>query len=140
MTSALISRFTATSSIGRGLEQTKTALSERQCGLRRRAFQNININTWVGEVDAVDDEEISPDLKSFNCRNNRLAQMALRQDGFEEAVEAAIEKWGRKRIGVYMGTSTAGILQTELAFQHRDPVSGSLPADFVYASPTAPTL
>lgn len=138
MTSALITRFTATSSIGRGLEQTKTALSERRCGLRRRAFQNININTWVGEVDAVDDEEISPDLRSFNCRNNRLAQMALRQDGFEEAVEVAIEKWGRKRIGVYMGTSTAGILQTELAFQHRDPVSGSLPADFIYACTHSP--
>jgi len=34
---------------------------------------------------------------------------------------------------VLIGTSTAGILQTELAYRRRDPVTGSLPADFNYA-------
>jgi 3-oxoacyl-[acyl-carrier-protein] synthase-1 len=36
-------------------------------------------------------------------------------------------------VGVFIGTSTAGILQTELAYRRRDPASGALPADFDYA-------
>jgi len=33
-----------------------------------------------------------------------------------------------------MGTSTAGILQTELAYRNRDPVTGALPASFEYST------
>jgi len=47
-------------------------------------------------------------------------------------VRAAIAKYGAQRIGVFLGTSTSGILQTELAYRHRDPVTGALPADFIY--------
>ena len=138
MPPVLVSRFTATSCIGRGLDQTLAALLDRQSGLKQCAFQGIDINTWVGEVDAVDDEEMEPDLQDFNCRNNRLAQLALRQDGFAEAVDTAASRWGRRRIGVFLGTSTAGILQTEWAFRRRDPISGHLPADFVYAATHSP--
>jgi 3-oxoacyl-[acyl-carrier-protein] synthase-1 len=133
-----VSRFTATSCIGRGLDPTLAALLQRRSGLQRCAFQDIDIDTWVGEVDAVDDEEMEPELRDFNCRNNRLAQLALRQDGFADAVDAAARRWGRGRIGVFLGTSTAGILQTEWAFRHRDPISGHLPADFVYAATHSP--
>lgn len=138
MPPVFVSRFTATSCIGRGQDQTLSALLERQSGLKQCAFQDIDINTWVGEVDAVDDEVIEPELREFNCRNNRLAQLALRQDGFAEAVDTAARRWGRGRIGVFLGTSTAGILQTEWAFRHRDPISGRLPADFVYAATHIP--
>jgi 3-oxoacyl-[acyl-carrier-protein] synthase-1 len=138
MPPVLVSRFTATSCIGRGLDQTLAALLDRQSGLKQCAFQDIDINTWVGEVDAVDDEEMEPELREFNCRNNRLAQLALRQDGFAEAVDTAASRWGRRRIGVFLGTSTAGILQTEWAFRRRDPISGHLPADFVYAATHSP--
>ena len=138
MPPVLVSRFTATSCIGRGLDQTLAALLDRQSGLKQCAFQGIDINTWVGEVDAVDDEEMEPELREFNCRNNRLAQLALRQDGFAEAVDTAASRWGRRRIGVFLGTSTAGILQTEWAFRRRDPISGHLPADFVYAATHSP--
>jgi 3-oxoacyl-[acyl-carrier-protein] synthase-1 len=37
-------------------------------------------------------------------------------------------------VGVFLGTSTAGILQTELAYRERDPASGALPANFQYSS------
>ena len=33
-----------------------------------------------------------------------------------------------------MGTSTAGILQTELAYRNRDLVTGALPASFEYST------
>lgn len=58
--------------------------------------------------------------------------MGLMQDGFSDAVAAAAEKYGAQRVGVFIGTSTSGILQTELAYRRLDPVSGAFPADFVY--------
>ncbi len=130
----LVSRFTATSCIGRGLDQTLAALLQRQSGLKPCAFPDVEIDTWVGEVEAVDAEEIPQELRNFRCRNNRLAQLALRQDGFAGAVETAARRWGRGRVGIFLGTSTAGILQTEQAFRNRDPASGRLPADFDYAA------
>ena len=48
----------------------------------------------------------------FDCRNNRLAALALRQDGFMETVAEARERLGAARIGVFAGTSTSGLLQT----------------------------
>jgi 3-oxoacyl-[acyl-carrier-protein] synthase-1 len=80
-------------------------------------------------VDAV---TLPAQLAAFDCRNNRLAQLGLMQDGFADAVHAAIKKYGAQRIGVFLGTSTSGILQTELAYRQRDPDSGALPADFNY--------
>jgi 3-oxoacyl-[acyl-carrier-protein] synthase-1 len=56
--------------------------------------------------------------------------MGLETDGFAERVREAIARYGRTRVGVFLGTSTAGILQTELAYRRRDPVSGALPDDF----------
>ena len=41
-------------------------------------------------------------------------------------------RWGRRRVGVFLGTSTSGILETELAYRRRDPGTGALPADFDY--------
>jgi len=73
-------------------------------------------------------------LANFDCRNNRLALLGLAQDGFAGAVRAASEKYGAQRIGVFLGTSTSGILETELAYRRRDPTSGALPADFKYGS------
>src|SRR6202022_3789493 len=42
--------------------------------------------------------------------------------------------WNRQRNGVFMGTSTAGILQTELAYRERDRVTGALPPSFEYGT------
>jgi 3-oxoacyl-[acyl-carrier-protein] synthase-1 len=48
-------------------------------------------------------------------------------------VAQARERYGAARIGVFMGTSTSGILETELAYQRREPATGALPAGFRYA-------
>jgi 3-oxoacyl-[acyl-carrier-protein] synthase-1 len=127
-----LSHFTATSSIGRGLDQTLAALRQRRSGLAPCAFDTVDLATFVGEVAGVDAVQLPAHLAEFDCRNNRLALLGLMQDGFDGAVRAAIAKYGAQRIGVFLGTSTAGILQTELAYRRRDPVTGALPADFIY--------
>ena len=130
----LLSQFTATSCIGRGLTPTLASLRERRSGLRPCDFEGAERDTWTGSVAGVDDEVLRADLRDYDCRNNRLAQIGLRQDHFERAVAQAMARVGRRRMGVFLGTSTSGIGQTELAYRRRDPVTGALPADFHYAS------
>lgn len=134
MNSLWLSHFTATSSIGRGLDQTLGALLQRRAGLAPCAFDTVDLATFVGEVAGVDAVQLPAHLADFDCRNNRLALLGLMQDSFFEAVRAAIVKYGAQRIGVFLGTSTAGILQTELAYRRRDPASGALPAEFIYGT------
>ncbi len=134
----LLSHFTATSCLGRGVDATLDALRGQRGGLAPCRFERADLDTWTGAVDGVDAQSVRADLCDFECRNNRLAQIGLTQDGFAEHVEAAKARHGAARIGVFMGTSTAGILETELAYQHRDPQTGALPADFHYAQTHSP--
>jgi 3-oxoacyl-[acyl-carrier-protein] synthase-1 len=130
----LLKNFTVTSCIGKGASATLESLLEQRSGLKNCAFETVDIDTHIGEVAGVDDARLPENLRKFDCRNNRLAELALQQDGFFEAVQQAASRIGRRRIGVFLGTSTAGILQTELAYRERDPVSGALPSSFEYAS------
>jgi 3-oxoacyl-[acyl-carrier-protein] synthase-1 len=130
----LLKTYTATSCIGKGTAATLRSLLERRSGLSLCNFETVDIDTHIGEVAGVDDVRLPEELRKFECRNNRLAELALHQDGFFDAVQRAAEHWGRRRVGVFLGTSTAGILQTELAYRDRDPVSGALPANFEYGS------
>lgn len=128
-----LTHVTATSCLGRGLEATRAALEARASGLARRPFESAALDTCIGEVRGVDEAPLPAPLAAWDCRNNRLAELALAQDGFAGAVQAAASRLGAARIGVFLGTSTSGILQTELAYRRRDPVTGALPADFDYA-------
>ncbi|HEV7613193.1 MAG TPA: beta-ketoacyl-[acyl-carrier-protein] synthase family protein [Steroidobacteraceae bacterium] len=129
-----VHNFTATSCIGKGLTATFESLINQRSGLKSCEFETVDIKTHIGEVDGVDAIRLPENLRNFDCRNNRLAELALRQDEFFEAIEHAAERWGRRRVGVFLGTSTAGILQTELAYRERDPISGALPSSFDYGS------
>jgi len=130
----LLAQFTATSCIGTGVAPTLASLAGQRSGLRRCDFETVKIDTHIGEVPGVDAQRLPAELQLFDCRNNRLAELALQQDGFFDAVKGAAARWGRRRIGVFIGTSTAGIMQTELAYRARDPVSGALPVDFEYGT------
>lgn len=127
------SAHTLTSALGRGLDATLSALLERRSGLAHKTWETVDIDTCIGEVPGLEDFALRPDLIRFDCRNNRLAQMALETDGFADAVRAAIARHGRQRVGVFLGTSTSGILSTEIAYRHRDPVDGRLPASHDYS-------
>lgn len=127
-----ISAYTMTSCLGRGLEPTRAAMRAGASGLAPCRFETVGLDTFVGEIAGVDEVKLPAALARFDCRNNRAAELGIAQDGFEAAVAAAAARHGRERIGVFIGTSTAGILQTELAYRRRDASDGSLPADFDY--------
>lgn len=123
---------TMTNALGRGRAATLAALEARRTGLAPCDFLDADLDTWVGRVAGLEDLPVIDALADYDCRNNRLTQLALRQDGFEAAVAAARSRYGAHRVAVIMGTSTSGILHTELAFRERDPETGALPAPLHY--------
>jgi 3-oxoacyl-[acyl-carrier-protein] synthase-1 len=126
-----LNRYAVASSAGIGLAPTTQALGEMRSGLAACAFETVTLDTFVGQIADSLLAPVRADLAEFDCRNNRIAQLCLLQDGFDRAVMAAREKYGPDRIGVFIGTSTSGILETELAYRRRD-AGGALPADFRY--------
>ncbi|MGE0099145.1 MAG: beta-ketoacyl-[acyl-carrier-protein] synthase family protein [Hydrogenophaga sp.] len=130
----LLSAYTATTCLGVGLAAHRTALREGRSGLAPCTFETVDVPTWVGEIAGVDAFDLPDSLAAYDCRNHRLALLALQADGFADRVREAVSRYGANRVGVFMGTSTSGILQTELAYRRRDPATGALPADFGYAT------
>lgn len=128
-----ISRFAIASSAGIGAAATLQALRSQRTGLAACAFETAVLDTWVGQVADGALEPVPAGCERFDCRNNRLAHLALRQDGFDQSVRAARDRYGADRLGVFLGTSTSGILQTELAYRRRT-ADGSLPDDFHYGT------
>lgn len=133
MNPILLSHYTATSCLGRGLDAMLAALRGQRGGLAPCDFERADLDTWIGKVDGVDDVSMRADLQDYDCRNNRLAQLGLEQDGFAARVAQAVARYGASRIGVFIGTSTSGILETEQAYRTRDPQSGALAPGFHYA-------
>jgi len=128
-----LSSFTLTSSLGAGVAAHLDALAARRSGLATCRFETARLDTWVGQIS---DEQLVPlpaAVAALDCRNNRLARAALAQDGFDQAVAAARSRYGARRIGVFLGTSTSGILQTEQAYRQREAFGGALPPAFDYA-------
>jgi 3-oxoacyl-[acyl-carrier-protein] synthase-1 len=127
----VLTATTVVSAIGRGTAATLDALRSRRSGLRPCDFGNIT-DGYIGRVDALETHALPPALAHFDCRNNRLADLALRTDGFTDAVAKARDRYGASRIAVILGTSTSGVLSAEEAYRARDPSSGALPASFDY--------
>jgi 3-oxoacyl-[acyl-carrier-protein] synthase-1 len=128
----LITRYTAVNCLGAGGAALLEALRAKRSGLAPCEFETAAVDTWVGEVPGLEEIGMPAGLEEYDCRLNRLAQLGLEQDGFAAAVAAARNRYGAGRIGVFIGTSTSGILETELAYRRRDPQTGALPASFRY--------
>lgn len=123
---------TVTSAVGRGRAAHRAALQERRSGLRRNDFgahahTEQRLDTWIGRVDGLEDASLPPGLADWDCRNHRLAWLALQQDGMQAAVRAAAQRWGTERVAVVMGTSTSSIGATEEAYTRLH--DGAFPAD-----------
>jgi 3-oxoacyl-[acyl-carrier-protein] synthase-1 len=129
-----VSDFTVVTALGAGRAATLAALQASRTGLKKQVFETAAIDTWLGLVAGADEVQLPAALAAHDCRNNRIAELALRADGFGDTVRRAAARHGPARIGVFLGTSTSGILQTEVAYRQRDPATGALPASFHYAT------
>ena len=127
-----ISAYTAVSAVGHGRSAMLTALLEGRSGLTRQAFDDSTLDCYVGEVPSVATHTLLGRWQDWDCRNNRLIDMALSGDDFEQAIARARQRYGARQIGVFIGTSSAGIRQTELAYAARDPALGGLPDWYRY--------
>lgn len=124
--------FTLVTSLGAGRDRTVEALRTGASGLSPCNFPGVRFPTHVGAVPALD-QPLEGEFAGFDCRNNRLAALALGEDSFAASVAVARERHGAARVGVFLGTSTSGLLQSEEAYRRRDSVTGRLPDDFDYA-------
>ena len=121
--------FTATSCLGPGIANLRSSLLAQRTGLVPCQFESVDLDTYVGITHLTEDEVFLPaELQDFDCRNNRLAFLGLQQDGFIDAVEKAKCHFDKTRIGVFLGTSTSGMLQTEKGYRELDPQTGALPS------------
>jgi 3-oxoacyl-[acyl-carrier-protein] synthase-1 len=131
MTPLAISHYTATTAAGQGRDSLLAALRAECTGLRRQTFANSTLDTWIGIVDGLE-QALPAQLANWDCRNNRLAYLALTQDGFLDAALDLRSRHDPQRIGVFVGTSTSGVLHTETAYRERDREANRLPDWFQY--------
>jgi 3-oxoacyl-[acyl-carrier-protein] synthase-1 len=128
-----ISAYTMTSAAGRGRAAHLAALRAERTGLTDQRFEDATLACWIGAVAGVESVALPGSLARFDCRNNRLAELALAQDGFLDALAGARARYGADRIGVFIGTSTSGVRHTELAYRERAGAnSAGLPDWFDY--------
>jgi 3-oxoacyl-[acyl-carrier-protein] synthase I len=121
-----ITAYTATTALGHGVAAQIQALQSEASGLAKCNFDTCALDCWTGAVDGLD-RPLPTSLYEWECRNNRLAQLGLLQDNFAGAASKLRARLGADRVGVFMGTSTAGIHHTELAYRELDPTKKGLP-------------
>jgi 3-oxoacyl-[acyl-carrier-protein] synthase-1 len=129
-----ISAFTVVTGVAAGRDATIAALRAGASGLAPCTFDAFPHPTYTGEITALNAGKLNGEWAPFDCRNNRLALATLRQDDFIDHIAAARDKYGAARIGVFVGTSTSGLLQSETAYRNRNPETGALPQHFDYTN------
>ncbi|HVF34699.1 MAG TPA: beta-ketoacyl-[acyl-carrier-protein] synthase family protein [Candidatus Saccharimonadia bacterium] len=116
-----ISAYTATSATGVGKAALLDALRSRRGGLRPNDFGDDPLATFIGRVDGLEHAPLPPALGEWECRNNRLAWIALNADGFAQAAAAARARYGAARIALVLGTSTSSIGACEEGYRDVTP-------------------
>ena len=119
-----IEAYTLTTALGSGIGKHHQELIAHSSGLKSCDFMGAeSLETYIGRVEGVEDVSMPKNSEIWDCRSHRIALLGLEADGFMDAVKQQIGKYGSDRVGVIVGTSTAGILETELAY--RELYSGS---------------
>jgi 3-oxoacyl-[acyl-carrier-protein] synthase I len=115
--------------LGRGIDDVYEAVrAGSQEGIKQRSDLIYGKDVWVGEING-DLPRIGAEFSEYNCRNNRILLEAFNQ--IRKEFEKYAGKYGKNRIAVILGATTAGIAEGEdaLAYhaQHH-----KFPADFSY--------
>ena len=104
---------------GRGASELWSACAEGRSALTRGAVPWCDLPCWLGAVAAAGDDDLAQTLGPWDCRNHRLAWLALDDPSFRAAVSAQVARHGPDRVGLVVGTSTSGIRSTEVAYAAR---------------------
>ncbi len=124
-----ITAYSVVCATGYGHRELLAALRDRRGSLRPNDFTAEALPTWIGRVAGLEAPEwnLPRHLAPWECRNNRLAWAGLNTDEFAAAAGAARQRYGARRIGLVMGTSTAAIDATEAFYRHLDNPEGIPP-------------
>ncbi|MEO7253206.1 MAG: beta-ketoacyl-ACP synthase [Casimicrobium sp.] len=126
-----ISASSIVHSAGHGVAALWGAVERGRSGLRPNDLLWCDLSGWIGAVPEVEETALPTHLHAWDCRNHRLAWLALQDSRFRQAVTAAISRHSAHRIGLILGTSTSGIRSTEIAYQQRHE-TGHWPTNFEY--------
>ena len=109
----------AINTLGHDKQQIANNLAKNYCAshylTKQEGWLLNGQNTWLGKVNG-DLPTIPHQFIQYATRNNHLLYAAYLQ--IEQPVQQAIEKYGRKRIAVIMGTSTSGIHEGDINIKH----------------------
>ena len=129
MPGSRVDTYTVSCAAGIGLAAVRASIAAGRTGLRPQPWPQAPAALWLGAV------PVDPDLldwpaglADWDSRNNRLAWLGLRQDGFEERARAAVSRYGADRVGLVVGTSTSSIGRTEQAYRELLPDGRFAPA------------
>jgi 3-oxoacyl-[acyl-carrier-protein] synthase-1 len=120
-----ITAYALGNGLGATTAEVAAALRAGRSGLSSPPF-DLPFETTCGVFPA-ELERLPPSLAAFDSRSSRMALVVL--DQMSGAVERAVQRWGRDRIAVLIGTSTGGILESEKAYAIWAE-KGRLPATF----------
>lgn len=120
-----VTAYCATNALGLDTKQVVAALRAGQSGLRPCPL-DVPFEAPSGAI-AGPLPELPPSLASYDSRTARLALMPLEE--ILPAVRAAVARHGADRVGLVLGTTTAGLARTEDAY-HRLSRHGTLPPDY----------
>ena len=120
--------FSATTALGTGVEAQAAALAARRGGLRRNDFGTAPLPTWIGRVEGLEEAALPERFARWECRNNRLAWLALQQDGLPDALERLVARHGADRVALVVGTSTSSIGASEEGYARAQPGADGAPA------------
>lgn len=126
-----IAAFSTLHAAGADNPSSWQAVNAGESGLRPNALAWCDLPCWLGEVPGIDEIALPPELSAWECRTHRLAWAALQRNGFRPALAEAVGRYGAHRVGIVLGSSTAGIRSTEIAYR-RQLDDGRWPADFDY--------
>lgn len=124
-----ISASTVVHASGHGNATLWNAVVQGRSGLRQNHLDWCDLPCWLGAVPGVDDTRLPAHLMPWDCRNHRLAWLALQDASFSSTVAHAVSRYGSHRVGLLLGTSTSGTRQTEIAYAQKH-ATGHWPTDF----------